>query len=52
VSVLGKQKTLRIDKSPNAAIRNYLSGEAENAQLRASVVELILEIRALRDGAK
>jgi cell division protein FtsB len=26
--------------------------EAENAQLRASVVELILEIRALRDGAK
>ena len=26
--------------------------EAENAQLRASVVELMLEIRALRDGAK
>ena len=26
--------------------------EAENAQLRASVLELILEIRALRDGAK
>jgi hypothetical protein len=26
--------------------------EAENEQLRASVVELILEIRALRDGAK
>ena len=26
--------------------------EAENAQLRARVVELMLEIRALRDGAK
>jgi len=26
--------------------------KAENAQLRASVVELMLEIRALRDGAK
>ena len=26
--------------------------EAENAQLRARVVELILEIRALRNGAK
>ena len=26
--------------------------EAENAQLRASVLELILEIRALRDGAR
>jgi len=26
--------------------------EAENAQLRASVLELILEIGALRDGAK
>jgi len=26
--------------------------ETENAQLRASVVELMLEIRALRDGAK
>jgi cell division protein FtsB len=26
--------------------------EAENAQLRASVVELMLETRALRDGAK
>ena len=26
--------------------------EAGNAQLRARVVELILEVRALRDGAK
>ena len=25
--------------------------EAENAQLRGSVVELVLQIRALRDGA-
>jgi len=26
VSALGKQKALRVDKSPNAAIRDYLSG--------------------------
>jgi hypothetical protein len=51
VSVLARQETVRIDMSPNAPNRNYLSG-SKHAQLRASVVELILEIRALRDGAK
>jgi cell division protein FtsB len=40
----------QISKRSNPRLLERL--EAENAQLRARVVELILEIRALRDGAK
>jgi cell division protein FtsB len=40
----------QISKRSNPRLLERL--EAENAQLRTRVVELILEIRALRDGAK
>jgi cell division protein FtsB len=40
----------QVSKRSNPRLLERL--EAENAQLRARVVELILEIRALRDGAK
>jgi cell division protein FtsB len=40
----------QISKRSNQRLLERL--EAENAQLRASVVELMLEIQALRDGAK
>jgi cell division protein FtsB len=40
----------QIPKRSNPRLLERL--EAENAQLRARVVELILEICALRDGAK
>src|SRR5215813_12043794 len=39
--MLGNQEALRIDMSPNGAIRDYLSG----------VVDLMLQLQALRDGA-
>jgi cell division protein FtsB len=37
---------------PSANQRSLERLEAENAGLRASVVELVLQIQALRDGAK
>ena len=40
----------QVSKRSNPRLLERL--EAENAQLRARVVELILEIRPLRDGAK
>jgi hypothetical protein len=42
-----------IDLERGASNQSFLEGlEAENAQLRRNVVELVLQIQALRDSAR
>jgi hypothetical protein len=52
-SVSNENAFKRIDLERSASNQSFLERlEAENAQLRRSVVELVLQIQALRDSAR